>query len=415
MLTYRAVPLLLLVLAARLAQAQPGQPPAAPLTLADVQALAARGAPDLAAAEAAIAQARGELMAARAYPGPFFEVGAARARGDDGRGTESEVAIRQPLDLFGRLAARRDVAEAAVAAEESARDQVGLVLRGMVRIAFAEALAAERALTTAREDLAAAAELEQLVSRRADLGEAREVDRLRFGIERHRAEARVESLEVARQAGRRALDILAGGALPANAELAAETAPPTVPPIDVALAAVERHARLRIADAIVRQREAELRLALANRRPDVEIGVAREEELDKVANGVQVGIGIPLFGWNRGAVAAARAAVERARAERAAIVRELSGEISTAHAELEAATKRLQRLESELLPRSRRGVEIAELAFRHGETSLLDLLDVRRTHIALQQEQLDALLEMAAAQARLEQLTGGSTSDGMER
>ena len=407
MLTYRAVALLVLVLAARLALAQPGQPAAAPLTLADVQALAARGAPDLAAAEAAIAQARGELLAARTYPGPFFEIGAARARGDDGSGTESEVAVRQPLDLFGRRAARRDVAEAAVAAEESARYQVALVLRGMVRIAFAEAVAAERALATALEDLAAAAELEQLVSRRADLGEAREVDRLRFGIERQRAEARVESVEVARRAARRALDILAGGGLPANAELAADTAPPTVPPIDAALAAVERHARLRIADALVRQREAELRLALANRRPDVEIGVAREEELDKVANGVQVGIGIPLFGWNRGAVAAARAAVERARAERAAVVRELSAEINAAHAELEAATRRLQRLDSELLPRSRRGVEIAELAFRHGETSLLDLLDVRRTHIALQQEQLEALREMAAAQARLEQLTGG--------
>lgn len=380
-----------------------------------MQALAARSAPDLAAAQAAIAQARGELLAARAYPRPWLEIGAARARGDDGRGTESEVAVRQPLDLFGRRAARRQVAEAAVAAEESTREQVALSLRGLVRIAFAEAAAAERALATAREDLAAAAELDQLVSRRADLGEAREVDRLRFGIERQRAEARVDTLEVARRAARRALEILAGGALPANAELVMEAAPPGAPPLDVALALVERHPQIRVADAVLRQREAELRLALANRRPDIEIGVAREEELDKVANGAQVGIGIPLFGWNRGAIAAARAAVERARAERAAVVRELSAEISTVHAELEATTKRLQRLEHELLPRSRRGVEIAELAFRHGETSLLDLLDVRRTHIALQQEQLEALREMAAAQARLEQLTGGSTSDGMER
>jgi outer membrane protein, heavy metal efflux system len=68
--------------------------------------------------------------------------------------------------------------------------------------------------------------------------------------------------------------------------------------------------------------------------------------------------------------------------------------------------RRVGRLENELLPRARRALEIAEFAYQQGETSQLDYLDVRRTYIALQQESLEAMRQFAAAESRLEQLTG---------
>lgn len=401
----RRSPVLALLICAAASAQQPT--PAPTLTLPDLLARIEASDPSLRASRAAIAQAQGELTAAGAFPRTEFELRAGRGSNESGTRGESELSVQQPLDLFNRRGARRDAAEAQIAIERASADATRLVVRGLVRSAYLELLATDRAMSAAREDRDAAQQIEQLVNRRTELGETREVDRLRIQIERQRAEDRLEQLEIARVAAERMLRLLAGGTPLPERLVLADIAPIASPSYDALLPQViARQPRIEIATAQVRQREALLALARANRLPDPSVGAYRNREIDKTGGGVVLGLSFPLAGWNRGEIAAAQAALDRARAERDSVQRDVATDFTAAFQEREAMARRVARLQNELLPRARRALQIADVAYRQGETSQLDYLDARRTYVALQQESLDAIRQFAAAEARLEQLTG---------
>ena len=362
--------------------------------------------PGLRASRAAIAQVQHELSASLALPRTEVEFEAAHATSADAAGTDSSFTVRQPLDLFNRRGARRDAGHAQVEIEQASGAQIRLLTHALVRGAYVELLADTLALHSAGEDRDAARQIEQLVNHRADLGETREVDRLRIQVERQRAEDRVEQLEIARTGAERALRLLVGDALPPTFTL---TEPPSVASrsYDLVLSDVlERNPRVQVARAAEGRALALLRLANANRLPDPSIGAFHSDEIDKKANGVVVGFSLPLFGWNRGEIAAATAAVERAKAERELASRDVAADFNAAWYETEAVQRHATRLKTELLPRARRTLEIADFAYRQGETSQLDYLDARRTYVAIQQESLEAMRALAAAESRLEQITG---------
>ena len=394
--------------AAAAAWSASAQEPAPPqrFTFEQLVTIAQTADPALRAAQSAIAQARGELLQSRAFPSTEVEVEIASAKSGSESGRQSGFRVTQPIDLFGRRGARREAFEAQVAAEESARDLALLSFRAALRAAYVELLALHRSLPAAREDLDVARQLEQLVNRRAELGETREVDRLRIQVERLRAEERVEQLELERNAAERAIRLLVGAELPERFELTdvAASSPQTIDTVSSRV--MTTHPRVRVADALVRQREALLRLVRANRLPEPSVGITREQELDQTATGITVGASIPLWGWNRGEVAAAQAALDRAAAERDLTVREVSRDLTELFFATQRLRRRAARLRDELLPRAEETFRIAELAYRNGETSQLDYLDARRTYVALQQEYLEVLRELAVAESRLEQLTG---------
>jgi len=382
------------------------EPPPQRFSFEQLATMAQAADPGLRAAQSAIAQAQGELLQGRAYPNSEVEVEATSARGEGERASQASFRVTQPIDLWGRRGARREAFEAQVVAEESARDLALLSFRATLRAAYVELLALDRSLPAAREDLEVARQLEQLVNRRAELGETREVDRLRIQVERFRAEERVEQLELQRSAAERAIRLLVGAELPDRFALTDVSTTASQNVETILNRVMTTHPRVRVAEALVRQREALLRLARANRLPEPSVGIVREREIDQTANGIVFGASIPLWGWNRGEIAAARAALDRATAERDLTVREIARELTEISFSAQQLTRRTTRLRDELLPRAQETFRIAELAYRNGETSQLDYLDARRTYVALQQEYLEVLRELAVAESRLEQFTG---------
>jgi cobalt-zinc-cadmium efflux system outer membrane protein len=402
----RSIVLAFLICAVTQAHAQ--EPAPAPtLTLAELLARIDVTDPALRASLAATAQAESELISARAFPRTEVELRTGRATNETSSRSESEFSIRQPLDVFNRRGARREGAEAQVAIERASAAQTRLVARGVARSAYIELLATDRALTAAREDRDAALQVEQLVNRRADLGETREVDRLRIQVERQRAEDRLEQLELARISAERLLRLLAGSAPLPERLLLADVPAAVILGYDRMRSQVVAHQpRIEAAAAEVRRQEALLALARANRWPDPSLGAFIDSEIDKRARGVVLGVSLPLSGRSRGEIAVAVAALDRARADRDAVEREVTMDFNAAFHEQEALIRHVARLQNELLPRARHALDIADFAYRQGETSQLDYLDARRTYVGLQQETLDAVRQSASAGSRLEQLTG---------
>lgn len=154
------------------------------------------------------------------------------------------------------------------------------------------------------------------------------------------------------------------------------------------VANVARHRGLLGFDAEQRAAEAELALALAEKRPDwaleVSYGKRGPEFSDMLSVGVR--IDLPIFASRRQdpKIAAQRAQLERIEAEREAARREHVAQLRAAFAIWRIARDRVNRYEGELLPLAEDRAEAAIAAYRGGRgelatslTALSDLIEQR--------------------------------------
>ena len=128
---------------------------------------------------------------------------------------------------------------------------------------------------------------------------------------------------------------------------------------------------------------------------------------------VGFGVSVPLFFGNDFSGDIQRAEVDRnAALDQLSRVRAAAAtEIARADSDLRAAGERVERYEGSLLEAARRTAEAAEFAFARGATSVLEVLDARRTLRAVQLEALAARAEHARAlYAWRASITAASTS-----
>jgi cobalt-zinc-cadmium efflux system outer membrane protein len=358
--------------------------------------------------EAAAAAAR---KAARLLPDPAFEFSWDRARPNDAPGTrvdETGYAVSQTIPWPGTYSAGRRAADREAEALSAGAEAVRWDLEVEARETFAR-LAAARALA----GIAAAGEedargLRDLVTRRADLGESRESDRIKANVEwlRQRRLRAAADREVAAAEG--ILRALAVEPLPSPLEIRA-AARGALPPVDheAFLARVlERNPELRAARARTARSDALLSAARRGVFPDLAAAFVHENEIDKESNGFAVGVRVPLWNANRGEIARARAAAEIARAESSALRIEFSAEAEALRKELEIAASQTTLLDATVVPEALRSVELARFSYEEGEISLLDLLDAQRTYRETQREAAEARLALATALAGVQRLAG---------
>ena len=309
------------------AQAQQAPVPAAPTSAQPMPAftldqavLAAGGsAPANAAAAAGIEAAQAGRSVAGLRPNPTFQgqvenvVGSGPYRGL--RSAETTVGVAIPIELGGKRSARVAVAGAQLSRAQLQAAIAEADIRVQVTQLYVEAVAAERRLATARDQARIAAEVLRGAGVRVQAGRASPLEQQRADVARINADANVERLTRLAEAARTNLARRIGrpidGALDVTLldRLPAATFGPVAPPSaqgTLALAAAD--ADLAIADAGIR-------LARANRVPDINGGPAlrRLEATNDTAAVFAISIPIPVF--NNGRAAIAQATAERTRAD----------------------------------------------------------------------------------------------------
>jgi cobalt-zinc-cadmium efflux system outer membrane protein len=143
-------------------------------------------------------------------------------------------------------------------------------------------------------------------------------------------------------------------------------------------------------------------LARAQRTRDVTIGAQYEHSPGSVpVNSVGFGVSIPLFTGNDFSGDIQKAEVDRYAAQDAlARSRAVAGtDLRRAASDLNSTAERLERFDTSLLGAAGRSAQAAEFAFQRGAISVLEVLDARRTHRAVQLEALAARTEHAKALA----------------
>lgn len=376
------------------------------------QALASAGlvAPSLEAAEADLRAAEAARSAAGLRPNPEITLdaenvaGSGPYRGFDG--IETTASLAMPVELGGKRSARIGVADAR---SRRVRIEAAIAeadLRLAVTQAYAEAVAAEQRVKTARDRDRIAADALFAAEIRVLAGRASPIEVQRADVARINAAADLQRAgrlaEVSRFALSKRIGQSVGGLLDTNWFTRVEGHYGPLREIDsagtLALAAAE--ADLAIADAGVR-------LARAQRVPDLTVGAGARYMRDGGDTAALFSLTIPLPLFNNGRAALAQASSERlgAEARRRVTVMEVEQAIVRAQAEAANAATSAAAASGPALAAAEEAARIARIGYREGKFGQLDLLDAERTLAETRLAAIDALLTYHIAEAQLERLT----------
>lgn len=388
------------------------------LTLDEALA-AARDNLDVRIAAHAIEAARADIAAADHAPVP--QVSAKLSQIDlqngigpgnvfTGKRIDKGVGLDWTWERGDKRARRTESARHGASAAEAERDELRLQQLLATQAAFYDLLAAQGRLEQLRAIEASARQTLDTARRRMHAGDAALQDAARAEVEAERAAADAQSAQLDLQRAQLVLAQLTGrsdaGALQAGGEWPADTPDPAGPAPEALLA---QRADVRAAAERVQAAEAALAGAAALRHSDITWGASVDHYPGTSTRQVELRLSMPLaFGYHfegeaeraRAQLAAAQDALERTRALATLELQRLA-------AERQAAARRAQRYDGEIVPRSREVASRAELAYGKGALSLTELLEARRTLRAVLLDALGAHADLAKATGAWRLRSGG--------
>ncbi|MBC7727617.1 MAG: TolC family protein, partial [Microbacteriaceae bacterium] len=260
------------------------------------------------------------------------------------------------------------------------------------------------------------AESLRLLDQRVRAGDAPALDATRFRLDDARLQADLRQAEADRQDLQRQLGLLIGAGTVATqlqaqaVDLSADTraaAPMSAVAVEAAATAAERRPDVVAALARLAVAEAARNLAAAAGTRDVSVGLQFDRwptsatNSSGTGNTVSLSLTVPLFVRHafEGELARAEADGSVAR-EALRRVRDNAGtELARSAAQVGAAQDRRRLVLDQLGPAAEKGAAGAELAYRRGASSALELLDARRSLRVVRIERITADAELAKALA----------------
>lgn len=389
---------------------------------------------DLRVAVLNIEQARATFQVRRAdlYPGVGLAANASRApatgTGDVTNSFNVGLAISAwEIDFFGRIASLKEQALAQYLATEEGRNAAQVSLVAAVANGWLNLLADEELLNLSRQTLASREESVRLTQLRLDAGVASELDFRQAQSLTQAAKATLAQQQRQRALDENALALLLGQAVPDNvrARLSGSSLAdaPAMAPLPAGLPS-----ELLTRRPDIRQAEQQLIGANAN------IGAARAAFFPRISLTTQAGTAsgelsglfksgswgfsiapsllLPIFDAGRN-----QANLDSAQASRGIAIAQYEKAIQTAFREVSDALAgqatlgeqaQAQQLQAEA--ESAR-LQLADLRYRNGVSSYLDLLDAQRSLFAAQQAVVQVRLAQLQNQVSLYKALGGGATD----
>jgi len=376
------------------------------LTLEQALEMAERRQPQLDEARALVEAAAGRAQQAGAFPNPEAIVGAQQIpfSSDASNQREYVAGIAQPIPLGGRLGKAREAElldhEVRVRGLEVTRHD----LRKRVHSAFATALYQERAFQT-QSQIAQSVEKVVVTTRaRVDAGDAVPEELARVEMEFARAKVEVQRSQSLREQAMLGLAAAIGDTRLSVKSLVGDLDTTfDIPTLESLAASLSAHPEFALADASLRASDARIDLAKAERIPDVKVEALYHRIETTKENTFDIGLSIPLplFNRNQGKLREVRAEAAAAEARSRMTESELNLRLRESYAQLTSALAASRALQTEILPRAETVLKSAESRYAAGDTSLADVLPVRRNWAAIQLNHLESLRDVMQAWAEV--------------
>ena len=389
------------------------------LSLAEAERLLGERSRELITARRALESAGAQRDIAAVRPNPTLSLNSSGISSSPGTGPgalnqkriDTVLRIDQPFERGGKRELRMDAAEGL---ERAARGDSLDVLRTQL----AQLRGAYYDLKQTEEKVAILAETAQLFGRTLAAAQARlkagdlaaaDVAKVQVDHERAQNDARAAQAELAR--ARFALGYLIGEERGAETLRAADAWPaldrsaerPDPAAVERAIAqSADTRPDVIAAKARLAAAEKLRDLAKSQQTRDITLGAQYERFPGTVpTDSIGIGISLPLFTGNDFTADIRRAEVDRyAALDALDRARAIAGnDVRRAASDLAAAAERIERYDSTLLDAAQRTAQAVEFAFQRGATSVLEVLDARRTLRAVRLEALAARTDHAKALA----------------
>jgi len=368
------------------------------------------------------------------YPNPVL---AAEGTTGELTGSPSEntlsVGISQELLTAGKRGKRLLAAEKDLEGFDRQLDNAARLLAAEVKTAFYDLLLAQRRLELAERSLELNQRLGEIARQRFEAGDIPELEVNLARVEAARSEGRKAEAERELVPARARLLLLMG--LPAETEAgfagSLEKAPGDVRKLaELKELALTQRPDLAALEAEKAKAEAEVRLARAERIPNLTAGIAytRENTAIDVAGaevkdrdnliGLSLSIPIPLFDRNQAGIREAAARKGSAAARTLFVRQSVEREVEAAHARLTGAEKIASLYAGGIVPQLEENLKLVQEAYQIGEIGILIVIEEQKKFVDVHENYLTALYDRQTARAELVKAVGGSldteTSGGVQ-
>ncbi|HYR77076.1 MAG TPA: TolC family protein [Pyrinomonadaceae bacterium] len=375
------------------------------LTFEQIYDLAARDNLPVNAVRRRRAVAEAQILIAGLRPNPDFI--AAHTRSEP----RLQYSVSQLVELGGKRGRRIDVAKNELRLTELDVDVALRTLRHDVRAGYFNLALARNSYELGQQALAQAKELADIARTRFEAGDIARFEVLQAELGVDRATNDLDRLENTQRIARALLNQLLNrepdAPLDQRDSLFVRLASLSTPTLIGQ--ALSQNVELRAVEQLIKTEESRLRLARAQRVPDLTLEPGLETHDSAFPNPgfkMQVTVPLPIFNRGQGDIRKSSAMLDQLRAERDAARQRISSEIGRAALNLETARKQVEFYETRLLPEAERLRQLAIESYQVGQTGLLSVIDATRNARDVRQAYLQALFDYQTALADLEQAAG---------
>lgn len=369
----------------------------------------------LLAAKHRVSEARAEVVSAGVWTNPNISLSSIMLTHGavTGGKTELVASVDQVLPIGGQPGLKRDVAKGFLTSEERSFEATAWQLASDAKVAYLDLQRAEARAKAVRTGLDDLGRVEGIVKERTSAGAGSAYDLVRVSAERSKLEGRRAQSDVDLTSAQAALALAVGKSIDARTVVAADSIDePPDPPSDVDFLVRRALAqRPEVGSARARADASEMRINALKRQyipsPDLSVGYGRYFNVagtpghpDGGALVLGLSLPIPLLDHGQGTVdrGVAAAAEERANrdATEVAIQRQVEQAAGAMAVRVEA-WRHFRDVGAKDLPRLR---QIAELSYKEGKATILELLDAYATSLDGAERTIE--LQVAAARSALD-------------
>lgn len=322
-----------------------------------------------------------------------------------------QPSVSQLIELGGKRGRRIDVARNELRLTELDLDAALRTLRHDLRAAYFNLTFARNNYDLGQQALAQAKELANIARERFEAGDIAQFEVLQANLAVDRATNDLDRLGNTERIARSTMNQLLNRAPDAPLDLhdSLFSRIGSVSTQDLIARSLSQNVELRTAEQQIATEQSRLRLARAQRVPDLTLEPGLETHDSAYSHPgfkMQVSVGLPIFNRGGADIRKSSAMLEQLQAERDAARQRIAAEIARASLNVDSARKQVEFYETKLLPDAERVRELANEAYRIGQTSLLSVIDATRNAREVRQAYLQALFDYQTAVADLEQAAG---------
>jgi cobalt-zinc-cadmium efflux system outer membrane protein len=394
---------------------------AEPLTLSAAEQLLMSHNIDLTAARLDVRSAQADRISAGQRPNPTLSLSgnyyygpypvAPYSHYGPGGALDSTVAVSQLFERGNKRSLREDAATSEVSAAGADLEDTVRRLHLQLAQSYYALAAAEESERIARANAELYRQSVGAMQLRLKAGDISPVESTRMQVASDQADIALRQAVDAHREARRELALLLDEVPHADEIRTAvkwdlkHTLPLSNPEKPDFSAILSSRPDVAAAQARVSQAQATHKLALAQRKSDLTVGIQYEHmpsgsSISTHDVGVNLSFPLQIRYQNQGEIESTEVAREKAVAQLAAIRARALQELQKAWSDLYSARAQVENYQEGIIPKAEQNAEATEFAYKQGSGSLTDLLDARRTFHSILLDAVNARAGYAITQAQ---------------